>query len=152
MRAETLLDVAEANYKVAKGLQRYKQDPVNIGYHLQQAIEFAIKHFLAKEGIESRYAHGVIQLMAIAERNHIDIPISEYIDKHWEMFISWYAKESKLTPEQIETAMAEVGKYLDVCRKAYEQELGQTGKDEPDEQDEALSEEPAEEMEEKDEI
>lgn len=139
---ETLLDVAEANYKIAQILQRYEQDPANIGYHLQQAVELAIKHFLEEGGIGSRYAHGVLQLAGIAERNNIDIPLSEYIDKHWEMF------ESPLTSEQIETVMAEVGKYLDICRKAYEQDLEQTGKDEPDEQDEALSED----MDEKDEI
>ena len=153
MRNEgTLLDVADANYKIAQVLQRYGQDPINIGYHLQQAVEFAIRHFLEKEGIKSRYAHGVIQLAMLAKKNHIDIHLSEYIDKYSEMFISWYVKESQLTSEQIETAMAEVGKYLDICRKAYEQELEQIVKDEPDKQDEALGEEPAEEMEEKDEI
>ena len=149
--AETLLDVAEANYKIAQILQKHKQDPGNIGYHLHQAIEFAIKHFIEKGGIESRYAHGVIQLVGIAERNNIDIHLSEYISEHSHMFISWYVKELPLTPEQIETAITEIGKYLDICKKAYEQDLEQTGKDEPDEQDETLNEEPAEELEEKDE-
>ncbi len=149
MKAETLLDVADANYKIAQILQKYGQEPANIGYHLQQAVEFAIKHFLAKEGIESKYAHGVIQLTALAEKNDIDIHLTEYINENSHIFISWYVKENPFISEQIETAMAEVGKYLDVCRKAYEQELEQAGKDE---QDEALSEDPAEEMDEKDEI
>lgn len=138
---ETLLDVAEANYKIAQILQGYGQDPTNICYHLQQAVEFAIKHFLEKGGIEcGEFSHGITQLTLLAEENHIDIHLSEYISEHPKMFISWYVKEPRSTSGQIETAMTEIGKYLDICRRAYEQELEQTGK------------EPEEEIDEKDEI
>lgn len=154
---ETLLDMANTNYKTSQILLENRQDDerilCSVGYHLQQTVELAIKHFLEEDGVRYGYIHDITQLIIIAKENHVDTHISEYIDEHSEMFTSWeaktrYIKGFRLELRKIETAMAEVGKYLDVCRRAYEQELEQIGKDESDEQDEALSEEPVEDMDE----
>lgn len=64
---ETLLDIAESNLKVAELLYQKKTDDeffLNItGYHLQQSIELALKHYLETNAIEYPKTHNINDLL-----------------------------------------------------------------------------------------
>lgn len=131
-KEETLLDIAERNYRMAKALMNAEDDDegflCGIGYHLQQSVELAIKHFLEEEGIRYEFTNDITALISCAKDNNVDTHIPEYIDEHSEMFTSWesktrYIKGFRIELRKIERAMIEVGNYLDTCRKEYDKSL-----------------------------
>lgn len=64
----TLYDIAKTNYDSAVHLYRHKTDDailLNIvGYHLQQAVELALKHCLEMEGKTYPKTHDINDLLA----------------------------------------------------------------------------------------
>lgn len=131
-KEETLLDIAERNYNMAKALMNAEDDDegflCGIGFHLQQSIELAIKHFLLQESVRYGITNDITELISCASNNNVNIHISEYIAEHSEMFTSWeskarYTKGFRIELREIERAMIEVGNYLDICRKEYDKSL-----------------------------
>lgn len=131
-KEETLLDIAERNYNMAKALMNAEDDDegflCGIGFHLQQSIELAIKHFLEEEGIRYEFTNDITELISCASNNNVNIHISEYIVEHSEMLTSWesktrYTKGFRIELRKIERAMIEVGNYLDICRKEFDKSL-----------------------------
>ena len=70
-KERSLLDMAEINLKTAKSIAQFKTDDelfLNIvAYHIQQAIEMAIKHTLELEGKPYPYTHNIDELMELSE-------------------------------------------------------------------------------------
>ena len=121
MKNETLLNKSIQNLICAKTLyENLAQDEVYlnyVGYHLQQAVELAIKYNLEMNGVEYQKTHDITQLINLAKENNVDIKITEYIDEHSEMFTVWESKTRyilnyKLESIKIKKALEEVEKYL----------------------------------------
>lgn len=85
---ETLLDKAIQNLNCA--ITIYNSELIKdeaylnyVGYHLQQAVELAIKYTLEMCGIEYSKTHDIEQLIQLANSYDIDLAITEvkkYID------------------------------------------------------------------------
>ena len=69
-KERTLLDMATINLKTAKSIYKFKTDDelfLNIvAYHIQQAIEMAIKHELELEGKTYPYSHDIGELIELS--------------------------------------------------------------------------------------
>ena len=88
---ETLLDKANQNLNIANTLyETYRYDDeayLNyVGYHLQQSVELSLKFCLEINGVEYPKTHDITQLIALINKSEVDIPLTEYIDDHSEMF------------------------------------------------------------------
>lgn len=74
---DTLLDIAKRNYETAELLYTYKQDDAAflnfIGYHLQQAVELSIKHFMETHGIKYSKTHDIADLLQEIPEKYRDI-------------------------------------------------------------------------------
>lgn len=120
---ETLFDKAIQNLNCAKII--YNSDLIEdeaylnyVGYHLQQAVELAIKNELELNGIEYNKTHDIEQLIELANEYDIDLKITNYIDDKAEMFSSWeaktrYIKNYKLEKRKVSRAIVEVEKFID---------------------------------------
>ncbi|MBR2215715.1 MAG: HEPN domain-containing protein [Selenomonadaceae bacterium] len=64
---ETLLDLAKRNMDIANLLYSHKESDDgflnHVGYHLQQCVELAVKHFLETHGIEYSFTHDIDELL-----------------------------------------------------------------------------------------
>ena len=93
MRNDSLLGKAQANLQVAELALRASTDDavLNIvAYHIQQAIELAIKHALECEGIRYPKAHEIEVLIQLLPGSYADIVGMLGRDSY--MFTSWEAK------------------------------------------------------------
>lgn len=116
--SETLLDKAKQNYEVANtvfhSLAGGDEAYLNfVGYHLQQAVEIAIKYELTRNAVPYHKTHDITQLIQLANNNGIDLKLPEYIDDHSEMFTLWesrtrYIVNYRLEKRKIEKALNEV--------------------------------------------
>lgn len=65
---ETLLDIAKRNFVTAETMMKLVEADDGylnvVGYHAQQAIELAIKHYLETHGIKYPMTHDISQLTA----------------------------------------------------------------------------------------
>ena len=121
--SETLLDKAKQNYEVANTLfQSLANDDeayLNyVGYHLQQAVEIAIKYELSIHAVPYQKTDDITQLIQLANQNGVDLNLPEYIDDHSEMFTLWesrtrYIINYRLEKRKIERALEEVRKMLE---------------------------------------
>ena len=125
--SETLLDRAFTNYEAARVLlnnMSHDEMFLNIvGYHLQQAVELAIKFLLEMSGVRYPKIHTIEQLLALGNENGVDLCKCEYVEDHAEMFTAWESKSRcvlnyKLEQKKIERAIAEVEKFLQSIRDA----------------------------------
>lgn len=119
--SETLLDKAVHNYNVAIMIYNSMEGDESylnyVGYHLQQALELAMKYLLEENGIIYPKTHDIDQLIRIARQNNVNLHLSEYIDDHSEMFTLWesrtrYVLNYQLELNKVEKAMKAVGNYL----------------------------------------
>ena len=83
--SETLLDKAKQNYEVANTLfQSLANDDeayLNyVGYHLQQAVEIAIKYELSIHAVPYQKTDDITHLIQLANQNGVDLNLPEYID------------------------------------------------------------------------
>lgn len=127
--SKTLLDKAKTNYHTCNIiLERATDDEelLNIvGYHLQQAVELAIKYLLERNGVEYPKVHDIGQLFNLARDHNIVLDDSDdYIEDHADMFTTWevktrYILNYSLDLQHIQKAMPHVGAFLDFV---YEQE------------------------------
>ena len=120
--AQTLYGKAVANLRTSQLVYDYgdgDEDQLNIaGYHLQQAVELAMKYLLEQNGIEFPKTHDIDQLIRIARTNDIDLYVSEYLDDHAEMLSLWEAKSRyilgyAIEARKVERMIQEVGLYLE---------------------------------------
>ena len=83
MLANTYYEKALSNFKTAKIVFNFASDDEEqlniVGYHLQQAIELAIKHILALNGVPFQKTHDIDQLINIADLNNIELYLPDYI-------------------------------------------------------------------------
>ena len=135
MNDETLLDKAKQNVNVAKMIfNSSKGDEIYlnyIGYHLQQAVELAVKHGMECFGIEYPRTHDIEQLILKCKDEGIDIGVTDYVDDHSEMFTQWeaktrYIKNYRLESRKIEKALEEVPKLIESIDRNVEQTYEQT--------------------------
>lgn len=126
---ETLFDKAIQNFNVAKII--YSTTATDdeaylnyVGYHLQQSVELTIKYILEMNGIEYPKSHDIEQLIRLANRNNVNLFLTEYIEEHSEMFSSWEAKTRyilnyRLEEKKINKAIDALEKYLKIVEKEY---------------------------------
>ncbi|MCI8366752.1 MAG: HEPN domain-containing protein [Eggerthellaceae bacterium] len=119
--ASTLYGKAASNYRAAKTLLDYAsgdEEQLNMaGFHLQQAVEFAMKYLLEQDGVEYPRTHDIDQLIRIANEGKVDLLLTEYIEDHAEMFSQWEAKsryilDYSIEQKKIERALKAVDEYL----------------------------------------
>lgn len=119
--ATTLFDKAVANLKSARLLvdnSAGDEEQLNFaGYHLQQAVELAIKFLLEQDGVEYPKTHDIDQLIRIANESKVDLCLSEYVEEHAEMLSVWEAKARyilgySIESRKIQRALTEVDDYL----------------------------------------
>ena len=120
--AQTLFGKAVANLRTALLVFDHcdgDEDQLNIaGYHLQQAVELAMKYLLEQNGVEFPKTHDIDQLIRIAHANDIDLYVSAYLDDHAEMLSLWETKSRyvlgyAIESRKIERMLQEVGRYLE---------------------------------------
>ena len=118
---KTLFDKARTNYEVAAILLANSGDDEaflnQAGYHLQQAVELAIKFELEISGVEYVKTHDIDQLIRLAKNNKVDLHLPEYIEDHSEMFSAWESKTRYILGylierEKIEKSLAAVETML----------------------------------------
>lgn len=136
--SETLLDRAMLNFQTAKILFDRATDDERllnmVGYHLQQAVELAIKFLLERAGMEYPKVHDIGQLIKLAGTCHIDLGDIDYIDDHAEMFTAWEAKTRYVLGyladlRQIQKAMPQAAAFLDFVQE--QERLAEYGTPEP---------------------
>lgn len=119
--ARTLYDKAVANFQTAQILHEYSGDDeeqLNVmGYHLQQAMELALKYLLEQNGIEYPKTHDIDQLIRLGHEAKIELLLPEYLEDHAEMLSQWEAKSRyvlgyAIEARKIERALSEIDNYL----------------------------------------
>lgn len=133
--SSTLFDKSVANLRTAQILFEHAVDDeeqVNaIGYHLQQAMELAIKYLLEQDGVEYPKTHDIDQLVRIANENDVDLQLSEYLEDHSEMLSQWEAKTRYvigygIERKKAERALREIDAYLQETAKRERSEIEQS--------------------------
>lgn len=121
METRTLYDKAVANFRTAQILFNHvdgDEEQINVmGYHLQQAMELALKYLLEQNGIEYPKTHDIDQLIRLGAKEGAELYLSEYLEDHAEMFSQWEAKSRyvlgySIEAHKVERAMKEVDSYL----------------------------------------
>ena len=77
MSEETLLDKAKQKFNVAITLKNHLVGADDaylnyVGYHLQQAVELALKFCLEMNGVDYPRNHDITQLIACCNANNVD--------------------------------------------------------------------------------
>ena len=118
---QTLYDKAASNLKTARLVFDNREDDdaqLNyVGFHLQQALELALKYLLEQSGIEYPKTHDIDQLIRLANESEVDLFLSEYLEDHAEMFSQWEAKSRyvlgySIEQRKVERALEAVDEYL----------------------------------------
>lgn len=119
--AANLFDKAASNLRSAQLIFDHRgedDEQLNmVGYHLQQAVELALKYLLEQDGIEYPKTHDVDQLIRMGREAAVELHLSEYVEDHAEMFSQWearsrYVVECAIEARKAERALWEVDDYL----------------------------------------
>ena len=124
MKEKTMLDLAISDYNAAVILfnsltQVTDENIINLAsYHLEQAVEKAIKFVIENNGHEFPKTHNIESLISYAKENDIDLYLNDYIIDHSEMFSAWEAKtryviDYLVDKEKVEKSIPHVSRYLD---------------------------------------
>lgn len=125
---DTLLTRARHQFELASGIYQYLVNDElyfnDVAYHLQQAVEMAMKYSLEMNGVEYPKTHDIDQLISIANRNNVTIPLTDYIDDHAGTLSVWeartrYVMDLRVEKRKIEKALPEIDKYLSECEKEF---------------------------------
>lgn len=70
------------------------------------------------------YFNDIDQLISIANRNNVTIPLTDYIDDHAGTLSVWeartrYVMDLRVEKRKIEKALPEIDKYLSECEKEF---------------------------------
>lgn len=126
---QTLLDKAEQNLNIAKLLmESFAMDEAYLnyaGYHLQQAVEFTLKHCISTAGAGYPRSHDIDNLMHTVRNNNVFLLHSDFIDDHGERFTLWELNtrcilDYRITQSKLEHSMKEVSDFVEFNR------IGQT--------------------------
>ena len=120
--ARTLYDKAVANLRTAQILFDHDADDeeqINaMGYHLQQAMELALKYLLEQNGVEYPKTHDIDQLIRMGREAGAELYLPEYLEDHAEMLSQWEAKSrttfsvTRIESRKVERALSEIDDYL----------------------------------------
>lgn len=126
MSADNYYLRALANFKTARILFKCSSDDEQqltiAGYHLQQALELAIKYILLINGVPIQKNHDIDQLIQIAKEKEIDLYLTEYLKEKSDVITLWETKSRyvlgfKLEAKRIEETISELEKYFDILSK-----------------------------------
>lgn len=118
---QTLYDKAASNLRLARLTFDNRGDDdalLNyVGYHLQQAVELALKYLLEQSGVEYPKTHDIDQLTRLAREAEVDLYLTDYLEDHAEMLSQWEAKARyvigySIEAHKVERALGEVDAYL----------------------------------------
>lgn len=121
MLANTYYEKALSNLKTAKIIYKMAandDEQLNIiGYHIQQSIEFAIKHILALHGIAFQKTHDLDQLIVLSKNNGVELFLPEYLKEKADVISLWETKTRyvigfRVEQSRIEKALIELEKYF----------------------------------------
>lgn len=119
--ATTLYDKAAANLRTAiiifNAAEEDEEQLNAIGYHLQQAVELALKYLLEQNGVEYPKTHDIDQLVRLGREAGADLYLPEYLEDRAEMLSQWEAKSRyvlgyAIEGRKIERALKEIDDYL----------------------------------------
>lgn len=123
---ETQLDIAYSNWEVSSILTASNADDENIlnhaAYHLQQAVELALKYVLEQNGVSYPKTHDIEILLKAAKDNQIFLSKFDWIYEHAEMLSSWEAKTRYIVAYLVEknkimNALPEVHEFLSAIKE-----------------------------------
>ncbi len=119
---ETYLDKAVQNYNAAASLYSSLacSDEMYlgiVGYHLQQSAELAMKYILDENGVDYPKTHDLNQLMIMADRNGVDLHITDYIYQNAALLTNWetntrYVLNYMLEANRVKDALNGVKEYI----------------------------------------
>ena len=103
----TLLDLAKNNINVCDIVLNNREDNDEIiidivGFHVQQAVELAIKFLFEINGVEYPKLNDLMQLSYLALKSGIDLYLTEYLDDRLDVLNSWEANATRLTNYKLE--------------------------------------------------
>lgn len=119
--ARTPYDKAAANLRTAQILFTHsegdEEQPNAVGYHLQQAMELALKYLLEQHGVEHPKTHDIDQLIRLAREAGAELCLPEYLEDHAEMLSQWGAKSHyvigyAIEDRKVKRALREIDDYL----------------------------------------
>lgn len=125
---ETLIAKAMQDFEAAKLILKRKTKDTYLHsalFHLQYAIELAIRHGLEFHKVEYTPVHNISALLSEVEKAGIDIGLTEAIYKHRDKFIVWKSMpcitDFCVEPERLDTALQEIQCFLqsvsDCCKE-----------------------------------
>lgn len=126
MTASTYFEKAIANYKSAVIVFKIAfddEEQLNIvGYHLQQALELAIKHILFTSGVSLPKTHDIDQLIVCAKDNDVDLFLSDELILKAPLISNWEVKTRyilgfKLEVQIVQGVLHEIEQYFEILYK-----------------------------------
>ncbi len=116
----TYLENARTNLEITKKILPSGDDELYVNwaaYHLQQAVEFAIKYEFEMNGIEYPKSHCIEKLIKLSNKENITLNIPDFIDEHAEMFSTWeektrYIKDYLVDRNKVVEAINYVEEYI----------------------------------------
>ena len=127
MIRETLLDKAKKDIAVAEAL--YRQPEVDelfldaISYHIQQAVEKALKYQMEESGIHYDYEHDIQNLIDAALDGDENIIVTDYIKDNTDMLTNWESKTRYITgyrvvKNRVDAAIKEARRFVDLVSQS----------------------------------
>lgn len=86
-------------------------------FHLQQAVELALKHLLGRSGVDYPETHSIDQLIRLGRDAGVQLYLTEYLEDHAEMLYRWEAQWESILDytielSAVERALSEIDDYL----------------------------------------
>lgn len=131
MSADTYYEKALANLKLAKIITyKYPEDEELItiaGYHIQQALELAIKHVLSLNGVPNQKTHDIDQLIVYAESNEIELYLPNELRERADIISQWetktrYVMGFALEYNRVAKTIENLEKYFSILTKELSKE------------------------------
>lgn len=125
---ENYFDFAIANLKCAKIIFDHSNGDeyqLNLSaFWIQQSIELAIKYILFENGIDTikTKTHSLPKLAEIAEKEKIDLYLTDYLLDRLDIITDWEAKTRYylgyyVAHHNVEQALKETYKYLEIVKE-----------------------------------
>ena len=132
MIRETLLDKAKKDIAAAEAL--YRQPEADelfldaVSYHIQQAVEKALKYQMEESGIHYDYEHDIQNLIDTALAGDKNIIVTDYIKENTDMLTNWESKTRYITgyrvvKERVDIAIKEARKFVDLVSQSVDEML-----------------------------
>ena len=117
---DTLLNRGKANLKIAKMIYNATDDYLELtmaAFHIQQAVELALKHILEINGIDYPYSHDILELLDVIDDNNISLNDDQWIRMNSEKLTSWGSETNYVRGYlgdrcKMDTAITKVDSFL----------------------------------------